>query len=103
MRRAALWAALPLSVPLGRAGETLFASNLGGVHLVRGDDPSPAIRHTRRKTMRHWITSFRLVDGSPNMEGFAAVRKTRRSGFHRVGQAKRAHAAHAVVGFAERV
>ena len=39
---------------------------------MRGDDPSPAIRHTRRKTMRHWITSFRLVDGSPNMEGFGA-------------------------------
>ena len=40
----------------------LFASTSGGAHLVRGDDPSPAIRHIRRKTMRHWITSFRMVD-----------------------------------------
>ena len=40
-----------------------------GADLVRGENPGQASRRPRRKTMRHWITSFSVVDDGANVGG----------------------------------
>ena len=38
-----------------------------GADLRRGENPGPCNRRPRLKTIRHWITSFRLLTGCPRM------------------------------------
>ena len=52
--------------PRGR-GLTKLSPNSGGEDLAGGEVPGQ-LHRTRRKTMRHWITSFRLLTGAPNMD-----------------------------------
>ena len=53
---------------------------LGEIRSQRGDDP---VCRTRRLTMRHWITSFRLLDEDPQ---YSAARSIRKAGRRSAGQ-----------------
>jgi hypothetical protein len=55
------------SIVSPRCGLAKLCPNSGGADLARGDDPDLASRYTRRKTMRHWITSFQLLMEAANM------------------------------------
>src|SRR5204863_8902154 len=46
-----------------------------GVDLSRGENPAHKCRRPRRETMRHWITSFRLLTKVTNIRGLAEIRK----------------------------
>jgi len=53
---------------VGRSGCGPLNAALSGADLDRGEDPGQMSRKLRRLTMRHWITSFRLVDNEMNVE-----------------------------------
>ena len=55
---------------------------LGEVRSQRGDDP---VCRTRRLTMRHWITSFRLLDEDPQYNAARSIRKAGRRSAGRSG------------------
>ena len=58
------------------AGLNRSITPLVGARSTGCDDPLIGRRRPRRETMRHWITSFRFVDGSPTMARDSALRKT---------------------------
>ena len=50
---------------------------LRGADLDRGEDPGRACGRPRHKTMRHWITSFRLLMGKPDIAQIGADGRAR--------------------------
>jgi hypothetical protein len=49
---------------------------LRGADLTRGEHPGHQRARPRRKTMRHWITSFRLLIGRRDLDPSRCCRKT---------------------------